>query len=44
MVGGDGYGKATGSLVGLKHERINYPLGGEPIAIRMSEANLFEAV
>jgi hypothetical protein len=43
VVGGDGYGKATGSLVELEHVRTNYLLGGEPMAtyqISISEEQL----
>ncbi len=43
MVGGDGYGKATGSLVELEHGITNYLLGGEPMAtyqISISEEQL----
>ena len=43
MVGGDGYGKATGSLAELEHGKTNYLLGGEPMAtyqISISEEQL----
>jgi len=43
VVGGDGYGKATGSLVELEHGRTNYLHGGEPMAmykISISEEQL----